>query len=75
MSSQSIDDPFDCTDDEPGENQEEYQNTYINTPIDTFELIERCKLIVNNLKDYAMRHGLNMLTSDNAANNLSRLLE
>ncbi len=75
MSSQSIDDPLDGTDDDEPTNNEPDQEKYNDTPIDTYELIERCKLITNNLRDYAMRHGLNMLTSDNAASNLYRLLE
>lgn len=79
MSSQSFDELLDCTDDDPVYHPDPESEFHLeknsDTPIDTFELIDRCKLIVDNLRNYAMMHGLNMLTSDDAANNLSKLLE
>lgn len=74
MSSQSIDDLPELVDDESHDDLD-HELIEDTTTVDTFELVERCESIVNKLRDYAMTHGLNMLTSDNATSNLVKLLE
>lgn len=73
MNSQSVDDPLEGTDDEHEQDFTDQSDDRMETLVDTWELSEQCKLIVNNLKDYALVNDLNLLTSDHAIANLTKL--